>query len=69
MRFLAALLLSLALPAAAATIEGRVVGVTDGDTITVLDHQNIQHRIRIASIDAPEIKQPYYFGTDATKRW
>ena len=48
MRFLAALLLSLALPAAAATIEGRVVGVNDGDTITVLDHQNIQHRIRIA---------------------
>ena len=60
MRFLAALLLSLALPAAAATIEGRVVGVTDGDTITVLDHQNVQHRIRIASIDAPERKQPYY---------
>lgn len=60
MKFLAALLLSLALPAAAATIEGRVVGVTDGETITVLDHQNVQHRIRIASIDAPERKQPYY---------
>jgi len=59
MKLLAALLLSLALPAAAATIEGRVVGVTDGDTITVLDHQNVQHRIRVASIDAPERKQPY----------
>ncbi len=55
-----ALLLCLALPVAAATIEGRVVGVTDGDTITVLDHQNVQHRIRVASIDAPERKQPYY---------
>ncbi|MCW5603652.1 MAG: hypothetical protein KIT18_03775 [Burkholderiales bacterium] len=60
MKIVAAFLLSLALPAAAATIEGRVVGVTDGDTITILDHQNVQHRVRVASIDAPERKQPYY---------
>jgi endonuclease YncB( thermonuclease family) len=47
------------LQAAAATIEGRVVGVADGDTITVLDSTNTQHKIRLAGIDAPEKKQPY----------
>ena len=38
---------------------GRVVGVTDGDTITVLDEQNQQHRVRLAEIDAPERGQPW----------
>ena len=37
-----------------ADITGKVVGVTDGDTITVLDAARIQHRIRLAGIDAPE---------------
>ena len=69
MKFLAALLLSLALPVAAATIEGRVVGVTDGDTITVLDHQNVQHRVRVASIDAPERKQPYSSRSKENLSW
>lgn len=59
MKILAALLLSLALPVAAATLEGRVVGVSDGDTITVLDRQNVQHRIRLSAIDAPEKAQPF----------
>ena len=35
-------------------IEGRVVGVSDGDTITVLDDAKTQHKIRLAGIDAPE---------------
>jgi endonuclease YncB( thermonuclease family) len=39
---------------AQADITGKVVGVTDGDTITVLDASRIQHRIRLAGIDAPE---------------
>lgn len=43
----------------AATIEGRVVGVHDGDTITVLDGTNTQHKIRLAGIDAPESKQAF----------
>lgn len=42
-------------------LEGKVVGVADGDTITVLDAQHRQHKIRLAGIDAPEKKQP--FGT------
>jgi endonuclease YncB( thermonuclease family) len=40
-------------------VEGRVVGVSDGDTITVLDRAKTQHVIRIAGIDAPERKQPF----------
>jgi endonuclease YncB( thermonuclease family) len=38
---------------------GRVVGVADGDTVTVLDADHQQHKIRIAGIDAPEKKQPF----------
>lgn len=41
------------------TVTGRVVGVTDGDTITVLDSDKHQHTIRVAGIDAPEKKQPF----------
>ena len=40
-------------------VEGRVVGVSDGDTITVLDDAKAQHKIRFAGIDAPEKGQPY----------
>jgi endonuclease YncB( thermonuclease family) len=40
--------------AVAATLEGRVIGITDGDTITVLDANRQQHKIRLAGIDAPE---------------
>lgn len=43
----------------AATISGKVVSVADGDTITVLDDSNTQHKIRLAGIDAPEKKQPF----------
>jgi endonuclease YncB( thermonuclease family) len=38
---------------------GRVVGVADGDTITVLEARKQQHKIRFAGIDAPERKQPF----------
>jgi endonuclease YncB( thermonuclease family) len=41
------------------TLSGKVVGVADGDTITVLDEHNTQHRIRLAGIDAPEKKQDF----------
>lgn len=41
------------------TIAGRVVGVADGDTITVLDASNIQYKIRLSGIDAPEKKQAF----------
>lgn len=40
---------------AAETIRGKVVAVADGDTITVLTADKIDHKIRLAAIDAPEI--------------
>ncbi len=41
------------------TLSGRVVGVSDGDTIMVLDAAEVQHKIRLAAIDAPENKQSF----------
>jgi endonuclease YncB( thermonuclease family) len=40
-------------------IQGQVVGVADGDTVTVLDKNKQQHRVRVAGIDAPEKGQPF----------
>jgi endonuclease YncB( thermonuclease family) len=59
MRTILLLCLFLCTQAFAETLEGRVVGVTDGDTITLLDDSRQQHKIRIAGIDAPERKQPF----------
>ncbi len=42
---LVCLLLALACTAHAETVTGRVVGVADGDTITVLDADKVQHKI------------------------
>jgi endonuclease YncB( thermonuclease family) len=52
-------LLWLPLSAIASEIAGRVVGVHDGDTVTVLDASNTQHKIRLQGIDAPELKQAF----------
>lgn len=59
--FTALLIITLALPLAAHsdTLQGHVVGITDGDTITLLDSTKTQHKIRVAGIDAPEKKQPF----------
>jgi len=45
--------------AVANTLQGRVVGVSDGDTVTVLDADNTPHKIRLSGIDAPEKEQAY----------
>jgi len=45
--------------ALADTLVGKVVGVSDGDTITVLDTRNTQHKIRLMGIDSPESAQPF----------
>lgn len=37
----------------------RVVKVTDGDTIHVLDQSTTRHKIRLSGIDAPERKQAF----------
>ncbi len=41
------------------TLPGRVVAIADGDTITILDSANTQHRIRLQGIDAPESHQAF----------
>lgn len=60
-----ALMLLACVNARADTITGKVIAVTDGDTIKVLDAQNVQHKVRLAGIDAPESKQAY--GTRSKK--
>jgi endonuclease YncB( thermonuclease family) len=55
-----ALLFALVIASASADIlSGKVIGVSDGDTITLLDSNRQQHRIRLAGIDAPEKAQPF----------
>jgi len=61
MRLAAPLLLTVCLlPAAtwASELTGRVVGVADGDTLTLLVGRT-QHEIRLSGIDTPERGQPY----------
>lgn len=55
----ACLLVAFAFTVDAEVVIGRVVGVADGDTLTVLDVDQVQHKIRLAGIDAPEKKQPF----------
>jgi len=50
--------LLFAAPAAAADVAGQVVSVHDGDTLTVLVERR-QVKVRLADIDAPEMRQPY----------
>lgn len=60
MRLLPILLLTLvAFAADAATLVGRVVGVADGDSLTVLDANQVRHKVRLATIDAPEKGQAF----------
>ena len=39
--------------------KARVIGVADGDTVTVLDEAYAEHKIRLMGIDAPEKSQAY----------
>lgn len=55
----AVLALNASQPAIGAELDGTIVGVADGDTVTLLDASRTQHRIRLDGIDAPERKQPY----------
>lgn len=58
-RIVFSLLFLLLLSVPAWALSGRVVGVTDGDTITVLTADRQQVRVRLYGIDCPEKKQAY----------
>lgn len=47
-------------------LTGKVVAVADGDTLTLVDAHNVQQKVRLHGIDAPERRQP--FGTKAGDR-
>lgn len=55
-------------------LSGWVIGITDGDTLTVLDQQQ-PVKVRLAYIDAPEKGQPFnsqakaYLGRLCAGRW
>jgi len=53
-------------PPAGPTAGWRVVGVSDGDTVRAIDGDDVERRIRLVGIDAPETAQP--FGTVARRR-
>jgi endonuclease YncB( thermonuclease family) len=53
---------AVVVPLYAEDFTGKVVGITDGDTIKVM-HNGAPERIRLRGVDCPEAKQP--FGTRA----
>jgi endonuclease YncB( thermonuclease family) len=57
-KYIAIILLALS-GSAIADISGKVVAVTDGDTIKTLDSNNVQYKVRLTGIDAPEKAQPF----------
>jgi len=73
-------LASIACTALGSEIVGQVVGVADGDTITVLVDGHDSVKVRLAGIDAPEKAQPFgavskrhlsdrVFGRPVTVEW
>ena len=58
-KLLTTLFFLLSLAVQADTLEGNVVKIADGDTLTLLTSSNEQVKIRLAGIDTPERKQPF----------
>jgi endonuclease YncB( thermonuclease family) len=56
---LIAVLLATAVAGYAQRFPVKVVGISDGDTFTVINRDKLQLKIRIFGIDAPEKKQAY----------
>ena len=52
-------LVCVSIAASADSLTGKVGRVVDGDTLTILDANYKDHKIRLAGIDAPERRQAY----------
>ena len=59
MRWLLIVFLLLARSGQAETLSGTVIGVVDGDTLTIVDAQKRRYRVRLGQVDAPESKQAF----------
>ncbi len=59
LRYLLAALLITAMPASAESLDCRVIGIADGNTFSCRTNAGERLRVRLAEIDAPELKQPY----------
>ena len=53
----------------AKTLQGKVVKIADGDTLTILDVRGFKYRIRLQGIDAPETDQPYGKESSKNLKW
>jgi endonuclease YncB( thermonuclease family) len=58
-RFVLLGLLLHATPLLAGTLAGKVSDVSDGASVTVTDNAGMQRKVRLAAIDAPEVRQAY----------
>jgi len=58
-RLFVPLFLLFTLSAQAEILEGKVVKISDGDTLTLLTSSSQQIKVRLAGIDTPERKQPF----------
>ncbi len=78
--YIIAAIVACSVGASAETLTGKVVAVSDGDTVKVLDADHNQHKIRLIGIDAPEKAQAYgqkskqhlsdlIFGMDVLVEW
>jgi micrococcal nuclease len=56
---------ALAWPACAADLSVKVVGISDGDTVRVIDDKKKEFKVRLSGIDAPEFGQ--VFGTESNE--
>ncbi len=59
MHYLTALVFLFSFTVHSQIIQGKVVGIMDGDTFKILKLDSTQLKVRLANIDCPEKKQPY----------
>ena len=65
LRWLLTAALAVSTATQAYSIEGKVVGISDGDTLTVLDAGKKQHKIRLATLMRRNRASPMATGHDS----